>query len=201
MTVATTPYVLSDDALDTLFREARTANTFSDQPVGVDELEAIYDLAKLGATAANTQPLRIVFLTTDEAKARLLPHMSEGNRGKTSTAPVVAVLAADGDFHERMAETFPHVPDAKDWFGGPEQRADVAKFNGAIQLGYFIVAIRAAGLAAGPMNGFDHDGVDAEFFAGTARKSFAVVNIGHPGENAWFDRLPRLSFDDAVTVL
>ncbi|MFT4187526.1 MAG: malonic semialdehyde reductase [Aeromicrobium sp.] len=194
-------FALTDGALDRIFREARTANTFTDEPVSTETLEAIYHLVKLGPTAANSQPLRLLFLTSDEAKARLLPHMSDGNRAKTGAAPVVAILGADGDFHEHMPEVFPHNPGAKDWFGGPEQRAETARFNGGIQLGYLIVAIRAAGLAAGPMNGFDHDAVDEEFFAGTAVKSFAVVNIGKPGPDAWFPRLPRRAYEDVVTVL
>ncbi|MFD1859270.1 malonic semialdehyde reductase [Aeromicrobium camelliae] len=203
MTSATLDHLtrLDEQALDTLFREGRTANSFSDEPVPAATLEEIYEIAKFGPTAANSQPLRIVFLTTDESKQRLLPLMSEGNRGKTAMAPVVAILAADADFNERMPELFPHAPESKDWFGDLESRRRVAEFNAGLQVGYLIMAVRAVGLAAGPMNGFDHDAVDAEFFAGTNLHSVVVMNIGKPGESPWFDRLPRLAYEDAVTVL
>lgn len=193
--------VLDDHALDTLFRVGRTANTFSDEPVPIETLREIYETLKFGPTAANSQPLRIVFLTTDEAKARLLPLMSEGNRAKTASAPVVAILAADPDFNQHMNEVFPHAPGAEHWFGDLQSRRQVAHFNTGIQVGYAITAIRAFGLAAGPMNGFDHEAVDAEFFAGTNINALVVVNIGKPGEGAWFDRLPRRRFDEVVTVL
>lgn len=192
---------VDEQALDILFRAGRTSNSFSDEPVSAETLREIYEIAKFGPTAANSQPLRIVFLTTDEAKARLLPLMSDGNRPKTSTAPVVAILAADADFNERMPEVFPHAPESKDWFGDLESRRRTAEFNAGLQVGYLITAVRALGLAAGPMNGFDHDGVDAEFFAGTNLHSVVVMNIGKPGENPWFDRLPRLDYSEAVTVL
>jgi len=192
---------VSDEAIDTLFRSGRTSNSFSDEPVSAETLREIYEIAKFGPTAANSQPLRIVFLTTDEAKARLLPLMSDGNRPKTSTAPVVAILAADADFNERMPDVFPHAPESKDWFGDLESRRRVSEFNAGLQIGYLITAVRAVGLAAGPMNGFDHDAVDAEFFAGTNRRSVAVMNIGKPGDSPWLDRLPRLDYSEAVTVL
>lgn len=191
---------ISEKALDALFREGRTANTFSSEPVAAQTLREIYDIAKYGPTAMNTQPLRIVYLTNDESKARLLPFMAEGNREKTGSAPVVAILAADADFHEHLPRTFPHFPGAKDAVGALDQRTEFAKTGAWLQAGYFITTVRAFGLAAGPMNGFDSTAADAEFFAGTNIKSFAVVNIGHPGENAWFDRLPRLDFEEAVTV-
>lgn len=192
---------LRDDALDAIFRHARTANSFSSEPVPAEALREIYELAKFGPTALNSQPLRIVYLTTHESKSRLLPYLSNGNQPKSASAPVVAILAADGDFHERLPEVFPHAPDAKNWVGGPESRRKLADLGGALGVAYYIVAVRALGLAAGPMNGFDHAGVDEEFFAGTNLKSLVVLNIGYPGENPWFNRLPRLSYEDAVTVL
>lgn len=203
MTSATLDHLarLDDQALDTLFREGRTANSFSDEPVPAATLREIYEIAKFGPTAANSQPLRVVFLTTDESKQRLLPLMSEGNRSKTAMAPVVAILAADADFNERMPEVFPHAPESQHWFGDLESRRRVAEFNAGLQVGYLIMAVRAVGLAAGPMNGFDHEAVDAEFFAGTNLHSVVVMNIGKPGESPWFDRLPRLAYEDAVTVL
>jgi nitroreductase len=192
---------LDKTAQDQLFRTARTANSFSAEPVTEEQLRAIFDLAQWGPSSMNSEPLRVVYLTSDEAKARLLPGMGEGNRAKTSTAPAVAILAYDTDFHEKLIKTFPHAPGAKDYFLDDAARAAAAKLNASLQVGYFILSVRAAGLAAGPMTGFDNAAVDAEFFAGTSVKSLVVVNIGHPGENPWFDRLPRLDYDEVVTHL
>ena len=193
-----TELALSTDAQDLLFREARTANTFTDEPVTDEQIAAIYDLVKYGPTAMNTQPLRIVLVRQGEAGDRLLKVMSDGNRDKTADAPLVAILAADTDFHEHLPRTFPHFPGAKDAFADPVGREQAAKFNATLQIGYFLLGVRAAGLAAGPMGGFDTDALDAEFFAGTSLKSLLVVNLGHPGENAWFDRLPRLEHAEVV---
>ncbi|SDI81006.1 3-hydroxypropanoate dehydrogenase [Frankineae bacterium MT45] len=181
-----------------LFTEARTANSFTDEPVSDEVLADIWELAKWAPTAANTQPLRVVFVRTDEGKARLLPHMSEGNRDKTATAPVVAILAADNDFHEHIPTVFPIRPEMREHFAGDPNRGAMASFNASLQIGYFILAVRAAGLVAGPMAGFDRAGVDAEFFADGRFKSQLVINIGHPGENPWFDRLPRLDHETVV---
>ncbi len=193
--------VLDDVAKDLLFREARTANTFSNEPVTDEQIGAIYDLIRWSPTSANIQPLRILILRSPDAKARLLPHMSEGNRAKTSSAPAVAILAADLDFHENIPRLFPHYPQMKDYFADPAVRAQAGRFNTAIQVGYFILAVRAVGLAAGPMAGFDAAGIDAEFYAGTPLKSIVVVNMGKPGPDAWFPRLPRLEQDEVITVL
>ncbi len=182
-----------------LFTDARTANTFADTPVSDAELTAIWELAKWPPTSANTQPLRVLFVRTTEGKDRLLPHMSEGNREKTAAAPVVAVLARDVAFHEFMPEVMPHREGMDALFAGNDDlREFTSEFNAALQSGYFILAVRANGLAAGPMLGFDKAGIDAEFFPDGRWKSVLVVNIGHPGEHAWFDRLPRLDPDTSV---
>ena len=195
-------FQLSEDAQDLLFRAARTANSFSSEPVDDEQIRAIYDLVKWGPTSMNQQPLRIALVRSDEGKQRLLPHLSEGNRAKTESAPLVAVLSADTDFHENLPKVFPHKPDAKDmWAGDDEFRAEHAKLNGTLQVGYFILGVRAAGLAAGPMTGFDAAGINAEFFPDGREKVLVVVNIGKPGENPWFDRLPRLDYDEVVSTL
>lgn len=189
---------LSPDAQDLLFREARTANAFTDEPVTDEQVAAIYDLVKYGPTAMNTQPLRIVLVRSDEGREKLLKHMAGGNRDKTASAPLVAVLAADTDFHEHLPRTFAHFSGAKDVFSDDAGREQAARFNATLQVGYFLLGVRAAGLAAGPMTGFDAAALDADLFAGTTLKSLVVVNIGRPAENAWFDRLPRLEHDEAV---
>ncbi len=197
-TFITTPLTLSAEAQDLLFREARTANSFTDAPVTDEQVAAIYDLVKYAPTAMNTQPLRILLVRDGEPRERLLKHMAEGNREKTSRAPLVAVLAADTDFHDHLAVTFPHFAGARDLFSDEQAREQAARFNATLQAGYFLLGVRAAGLAAGPMGGFDAEGIEQEFFAGTALKALLVVNIGHPGEDAWFDRLPRLEHDQVV---
>lgn len=199
--VAAAPLALDDAGADLLFREARTAYSFTDEPVSDEQLAAIYDLVRHAPTALNSQPLRVTFIRSDEAKARLLPHLSEGNRPKAQSAPVVAILAADTDFHENLPRLLPMNPAAKEGFADPESREASAKFNAALQAGYFILAVRAAGLDAGPMGGFDRAGVDAEFFDGTPLRSILVVNIGKVAEGGNFPRKPHVEFDEAVTVL
>jgi len=192
---------LSRDAQELLFTEARTANKFTAEPVAEAEIRAVYDLVKYAPTAMNQQPLRLVLVAGDEARARLVDHMSDGNKAKTSTAPAVVVLAADVDFHEELPKVFPHFPGAKAMFDqDAAAREQAARFNATLQVGYFILGVRAAGLAAGPMTGFDADGINATFFPDGKHKVLAVVNIGHPAEGAWFDRLPRLDWDDVATV-
>ena len=190
---------LSEQAQDLLFREARTANTFTDEPVTDEQVRAIYDLVKYGPTSMNIQPLRVVLVRTPQARERLVTHMSEGNKAKTATAPLVAVLAADEDYHENLPKTFPHFPGAKDMHAGNPARPQVAAFNAALQVGYFILGIRAAGLAAGPMTGFDADAVTKEFFPEGGKHVLAVVNIGKPGPDAWQGRLPRLDYTEVIS--
>jgi 3-hydroxypropanoate dehydrogenase len=190
--------MLSTDAQDLLFRQARTPNRFTDEPVTDEQIAAIYDLVKYAPTAMNTQPLRIVLVRQGEPRERLLKHMADGNREKTASAPLVAVLAADTDFHESLDRTFPHFAGAKDLFADDAGREAAARFNATLQVGYFLLGVRAAGLAAGPMGGFDAEGIDNDLLEGTTLKSLVVVNIGRPGENAWFDRLPRLEQHEVV---
>lgn len=189
---------LSPDAQDLLFREARTANTFTDAPVTDEQIAAIYDLVKYAPTATNTQPLRVVAIRSQEARGRLANQMYDGNRDKVLSAPLVLVLAADTNFHEHLPRTFPHFPDAKEWFTDYSDREKAANFSATLQAGYFLLGVRAAGLAAGPMTGFNAAGVDAELFGGTPLKSLMVMCVGHPGENAWRDRLPRLEHHEVV---
>ena len=186
---------------DLLFRAARSVNSYADEPVSDEQVQAIYDLVKYAPTALNSQPMRIFLVRSDQAREHLLKHMSEGNREKTATAPLVAMLAADTDFHEHLPRVFPHASDLKDNFGDRTDRERMARFNSALQVAYFVVGVRAAGLAAGPMGGFDAAGLDDDFFPDGRLKSLLVVGIGKPGENAWRPRLPRLDYDDVVTSL
>lgn len=193
--------LLHDDALNTLFRDARSHNGWKDIPVTEDELRQAYDLAKFGPTSANCSPLRIVFLTTPEAIARLLPAMSEGNQDKTRTAPVVAIFAHDSKFYDRIPELFPHNPGAREWFTGSEQVAQTTAFrNGTLQAAYFMLAARSVGLDCAPMSGFDPAKVEAEFFPDGQNKVNFVCALGHGDHDKVFPRLPRLAFEDACRV-
>lgn len=189
---------LDQTAQDLLFHEARTANTFTDEAVSVADVRAIYDLVKWAPTSMNTQPLRMVVVASAPARERLVPLMSPGNQPKTATAPMTVILAADTEFHEHLPIVFPHAKDAKNNFADPTQREAFALSQAWLQAGYFILGVRAAGFAAGPMGGFDKPAVDAEFLAGRSWKSFCVVNIGKPGPDAWFDRNPRHDHEVAI---
>ena len=193
--------VLDKNAQDLLFRDARTANSFSDEPVSEEQVAAIYDLVKYAPTSMNMQPLRVLLVRTPEARERLVGHLMDGNKAKTATAPLVAVLAYDPEFHEHLPTQFPHFDGAQALFKGQEHRFGAASLNASLQVGYFILAVRAAGLAAGPMTGFDAEGIDKEFFAETGYKTLVVVNIGKPGENPWFPRSPRLEQTQVVTTV
>ncbi|MET9882379.1 malonic semialdehyde reductase [Streptomyces sp. NPDC006430] len=193
--------VLDAAAQDLLFREARTANSFSDEPVTEEQVQAIYDLVKYGPTAFNSTPLRITLVRSPEARERLVNLMMEGNQAKTAAAPLVAILSADNEFHEELPTLLPHFPQAKDaFFSERPVREQSALMNAALQAAYFIVGIRAAGLAAGPMGGLDFAGVQKEFLDDD-HTPLMVVNIGKPGEDAWFPRGPRLSFDQVITTV
>jgi nitroreductase len=192
---------LDPAAQDLLFRQAHTANTFTDEPVTDEQVQAIYDLVKFGPTAFNQTPLRITLVRSAEARERLVQHMSEGNRAKTASAPLVAILSADNEFHEELPTLFPAFPQAKDlFFAERAAREGSAGLNAALQAAYFIVGVRAAGLAAGPMTGFDAEGVRKEFLDDD-HTPLIVVNIGKPGEDASYPRSPRLGFDEVVTTV
>jgi 3-hydroxypropanoate dehydrogenase len=196
-----TGLALSAEAQNLLFREGRTANAFADEPVTDEQIAAIYELVKWGPTAMNAQPLRVVLVRSDDARDDLVAAMNEGNRAKTADAPLIAVLAADIDFHDEFHRTFPAFPGARDAFAGDEDaRANAATFNSALQIGYFLVGVRAAGLAAGPMGGFDRDAVSRRFFPDGRHRALLVVNLGYPSEQSYRPRQPRLGFEDVVSV-
>lgn len=192
---------LSDSALAQLFTEARTRNGWSNRPVSEDLLRRLYDLTKFGPTAVNATPARFVFVTSPEAKARLIPLMGEGNRAKTLQAPVTVIIGQDIEFHEHLPILFPHAPGAKDWFADEAGRRETAFRNASLQGGYFLLAARALGLDVGPMSGFDAEGVKAEFFAGTTVEPNFIVNLGYGTDENLFPRSPRLAFEEAAVVL
>ncbi len=193
---------VNDAGLDLIFREARSQNGWQDKPVSRALLEQVYELAKFGPTSANCSPARFLFLTSDAAKARLKPHLIDGNVEKTLSAPAVAIIAHDLAFYEQIPRLFPHNPGAKSWFDSDEKVADVTAFrNGTLQGAYLMIAARALGLDCGPMSGFNNAGVDAEFFPDGVWKSNFLCGLGYGDADKIFPRSPRLPFDDACQVL
>lgn len=196
-----TSAVLTDQALDTIFRAARTANAWQDRPVSAELLHQIHDLMKFGPTSANSCPLRMLFLQSPAAKARLKPFLMESNIDKTMAAPVVAILAMDMRFHEHLPFLFPHT-EAKSWFEGNDDLiAQTAFRNSSLQAGYFIIAARALGLDCGPMSGFDADGVNKEFFPDGRFKVNFICSIGYGDHSKTFARSPRFGFEQIAKVI
>lgn len=196
--------MIDQAATDALFNQARTQNGWLNAPVTDAQLRAIYDLAKMGPTSANAQPARILFLRSQQAKERLRPALSPGNLAKTMAAPVVAIIAYDLNFHEKLPQLFAHSPAMKKGFDGDANLAKRQTFafrNGTLTGAYLIMAIRAVGLGAGPMSGFDNAAVDREFFPEGAIKSNFLCSIGVGDPAQVMGRLPRLSFEDACKVL
>ncbi|MFC5436318.1 malonic semialdehyde reductase [Rhodanobacter umsongensis] len=193
--------LLSEATLDQLFRSARTLNAWLPKEVSDEQLRQLYELAKFGPTSANSSPMRVVFVKSAAAKAKLAPLMSDGNRAKTLEAPVTAIIGTDHEFYEHLPKLFPHA-DARSWFVGNQPLIDVTAFrNATLQGAYVLMAARALGLDCGPMSGFDNAGVDAAFFAGTAIKSNFVISIGYgDASRNLFPRSPRLAFDEACTI-
>ncbi|HUG37105.1 MAG TPA: malonic semialdehyde reductase [Candidatus Limnocylindrales bacterium] len=193
---------LDDTALDVLFRQARTQNGWLDIPVSDDQLRAIYDVMRLGPTSANCGPARLVFLRTQEAKARLLPALSPGNVDKTKAAPVTTIIAYDPRFFELLPKLFPHRPEMAQNYANNAAFAETTAFrNGTLQGAYFMMAARSLGLDVGGMSGFDNAKVDAEFFPGGRLKSNFLCNVGHGDPSKVLPRLPRLEWSEACTLL
>lgn len=190
-------HAINDEALDTIFRAARTQNKWLDKPVSQALLMAIYDLMRMGPTSANCSPARFLFLTTPEAKERLAKLASPANAPKIRQAPATAIIGYDLDFAQALPRLFPHDQTAKTWFTDPKVEETTAFRNGTLQGGYFIVAARSLGLDCGPMSGFNNAKVDEEFFAGTRVKSNFICGVGYGDPAGLFGRSPRLSFDEA----
>lgn len=194
-------FTLDAEVMDQLFFEARSANSFSDEPVSDQTLDAIYEATKMGPTLMNNQPLRISWIKSEDARRAVAATMSGSNAAKALAAPALAVLSFDPQWHETFEYFFPHAAERKAMFEEPTMRSAVGNNNAWLQAGYFMLAVRAAGLAVGPMGGFDHAALDAAINEGTGHRSFLIVNIGKPGDNAWMQRLPRHGAEHAVRSL
>jgi 3-hydroxypropanoate dehydrogenase len=194
-------HAINDEALDTIFRAARSQNKWQDKPVSTAHLMALYDLLRMGPTSANCSPARFLFLTTPEAKERLAQYASHANLPKIRSAPVTAIVAYDLDFAKELPRLFPHDQTAKTWFADPAVEQATAFRNGTLQGAYLIVAARAVGLDCGPMSGFNNAKVDEEFFAGTRLKSNFICGLGYGDPAGLFPRSPRLTFDEACKIV
>jgi 3-hydroxypropanoate dehydrogenase len=187
-------------ALDTLFREARTHNGWQDKPVPENLLRELFDLAKMAPTSANCSPMRVVFVSTPAGKARMKPALAPGNVDKTMAAPVTAIIAQDTLFYEHLPMLFPHA-DAKSWFVGNDALIQGTMVrNATLQGGYLILAARAVGLDCGPMSGFDHAKLNAEFFPDGRFQANFLCNLGYGDPSKLFPRSPRFAFDDVCTI-
>jgi 3-hydroxypropanoate dehydrogenase len=199
--VAEQPANVADDALNQIFRQARTYSAWLPKRVPVEKLHEAYELARMGPTSANSSPARFVFLQSEAAKARLLPALAPPNVEKTKTAPVTVIVAWDVEFYEKLPQLFPHA-DMRSYFVGNQALIDETAFrNSTLQGGYFILAARAVGLDCGPMSGFDPAKVNAEFFPDGKWKANFLCNLGYGDPNKLFPRNPRLEFDEACRVL
>lgn len=184
-----------------LFTEARSHNGFFPDPVPESKLRAIYELMKFGPTSANCSPARFIFVTTPEAKAKLLTCMAPGNQEKTRQAPVVAIIGMDMAFYDKLPQLFPHT-DARSWFAGKPALIESTAFrNSSLQGAYFMLAARSLGVDCGPMSGFDSDKMDATFWAGTTVKTNFVCSLGKGDPSKIFARSPRLAFEEACRLV
>ena len=192
---------ITDAAMDVIFRTARTFNHWQNKPVDASTLRAIYDLCKWGPTAANSSPMRIVFVQSADAKAKLKPCLAPGNADKTMAAPVTAIIAHDIKFYDQLPKLMPHV-DARSWYAGNDPLiAETAFRNSSLQGAYFMIAARAVGLDCGPMSGFDAAKLDSVFFPDSGWKSNFICNLGYGDSTKMHPRGPRLDFDQVCKIL
>ena len=192
--------MLDQNALDTLFINARSHNGWLDKNITDEQIHQIYELMKFGPTAANTCPARITFVKSDEAKEKFKAHLDEGNVDKAMSAPAVAIISYDLEFYEKLDYLFPHT-DAKSWYEGkPDKIKSVGEMNATLQGAYFMMAARSIGLDCGPMGGFNNETLDQAFFPDGKTKSIFICAIGHGDDTKIFPRSPRLSFDEACEI-
>ncbi len=193
--------MLTDQALDVLFRNARSHNVWTEKPVSDTQLEKIYELMKWGPTSANCCPARFIFVKSDAAKQRLKPCLAEGNIEKSMTAPVVIIFGMDLEFYEHLSTLFPHT-DAKSWYAGkPAKIQETAFRNSSLQAAYMMLAARSMGLDCGPMSGYDNEKLDAEFFPDGKIKSNFICALGYGNAEKLHPRGPRLSFSQTSRIL
>lgn len=194
-------YLVDDHAQNILFREAHTAHAFTDTPVPDSLIADALDLVQWAPTSMNSGPMRVVMVRSADRKQQLVSHLAEPNRAKSMSAPLNIVLAADTDFHLTLPKLVPAAVNPQDRFPDPVARAEFARSQAWMQAAYFVVGLRAVGVAVGPMTGFNAGGVDADFFSGTSLRALAVLNVGYPAEGAFRPRAPRLPYEEVVSTI
>lgn len=193
--------MLDNNALEVLFTQARSQNSWLDKTVSETQIRQIYDLMKFGPTAANNCPARITFITSDASKQKLKAHLDAGNVEKSMSAPAVAIIGYDTEFYQKLPFLFPHT-DAKSWYAGkPDKIKSAGEMNATLQGAYFMLAARSVGLDCGPMGGFNNNSLNADFFPDGKTKSIFICAIGYGDGEKLFPRSPRLSFDEACEML
>jgi 3-hydroxypropanoate dehydrogenase len=188
-------------ALRTIFLDARTHNKWQPREVPDDLLHRLLDVLKLGPTSANCSPARFLFVKSKEAKERLKPHLSEGNREKTMQATVCTIVGYDLEFYEHLPKLFPHTDGRSSFAGQPEKIRETAVRNGTLQGAYLIIAARALGLDPGPVSGFDNAGVGQAFFSGTSVRSNFLCTLGYGDWAGVMPRSPRFTFAEMTEIL
>lgn len=200
--VAELETTIGQEAAELMFLRAHTAHAFTDQEVTDRELETVYDLMKMAPTAMNSQPLRITWVRSQQAREKLVAGMNDGNKAKTLAAPVSAILSVDNNWHRHIGLTAPHAIEQQPFFESNAQvREGMAQKSAWIQVGYFILAARAVGLDAGPMTGFTAEAIDQTFHATSGHRVLAVVNLGHASEEGVRPRAGRLEYAEATTTI
>jgi len=195
------PETAKKELFDLIFLKARTHSYWQPRPVPDELLREAYELARMGPTSANTNPMRLLFIKSKEAKERLKPALSQGNLEKTMNAPVTAIIAYDLEFYENLPRLYPHA-DARSWFAGNKELIEKTAFrNGTLQGAYFMIALRSLGLDLGPMSGFENAKVDAEFFPNSSIKSNFLCNIGYGDSSKLHPRSPRYEFSEIAKII
>jgi len=73
--------------------------------------------------------------------------------------------------------------------------------NSSLQGAYLILAARALGLDSGAMSGFNPQAVNEAFFPDGRYRANFLLNIGVADPAGIMPRGPRLSFDEAASIV
>ena len=184
-----------------IFIDTVTTYNYSDKEVDDNVLHELYELTKWSATSFNCSPLRLVFLKSKEAKDRVGPYLIDSNKEKVKKAPITVIIAMDTMFFNDLPRNF-KATNAKVFFENNEELAYTTAFrNSSLQAGYFLKAINALGLDAGPMSGFDNKGVDKEFFKDTSLRSNFLCTLGYGIEPKGNSRGARYEFAEIANII
>ena len=171
--------IVNDETLDILFRTAGARHAWLAQPVGDTILRAVWELVRLGPNSGACGRLRLLFVKSQEAKARLAAALPHAERAELAAAPVAAIIACPT--------------------GNPEP--DAALREGGLHAGYLMLAGRALGLDCAPIWEFDAERVDRAFFpdGGMTANFLCALGYAEAGQPAAAD--PRRAFAEACAIL